>query len=157
MSPKAYAVKKVGMHTSAHQPHPLLASGQLYTPSHPCSAERISVRGADTKTEQVGSSEIVSIEERWGGYTDWSSISHQDLHQNRCERIEVKWREDTYPTAINRLIGIHNSIRSNFQPFLLHFPLHIFNTSSYASFITLTIHESEYHSIGSVGSSRKRA
>ena len=154
MSPRAYAVKKVGIHTSAHQPHAL---SRLQTILYSCSAERISVRGADTKTEQVGSSEIVSVEERWGRYTDWSSISHQDLHQNRCERIEVKWREDTYPTAIIRLIGIHDSIRNNFRPFLLHFPLHIFNTSSYASFITFTIHESEYHSRGSVGSSRKRA
>ena len=67
---------------------PFLASKQPYIHSHPCSVERIPVRGADTKTEQVGSSEIVSVEERWGRYTDWSSISHQDLHQNCRERIE---------------------------------------------------------------------
>ena len=103
MSPRAYAVKKVGIHTSAHQPHPL---SRLQTTLHSYSAERISVRGADTKTEQVGSSEIVSVEERWGGYTDWSSISHQDLHQNRCERIHTRLR---WPRWIPALDGIESA------------------------------------------------
>ena len=52
MSPRAYAAKMAGTHTSAHQPHPI---SRLQATSHLCSIERIPVRGADTKTEQVGS------------------------------------------------------------------------------------------------------
>ena len=89
MSPRAYAVRKAEIHTSAHQPHPL---SPLQTTLYSCSAERIPVRGADTKTEHVGSGDIISVEERWGSsrYKDWSSISHQDL-QNHRERIEGEW------------------------------------------------------------------
>ena len=59
MNPRVYTVKMAGIHTSAHQPHPFLASRQLYIPSHPCSVERIPVRGANTKTELVAQSSLL--------------------------------------------------------------------------------------------------
>ena len=67
-----------------------LVSRQLHISSYSRSVECTPVGGVDTKIEKIGSSAIVPFEERWGSgrYRDWSSISHQDLHQNGHQKIE---------------------------------------------------------------------